>query len=159
MMDSHPTGQRARSLVVGEQLSQQPMHQRHQQHSQQDRHQQAPQQHPQRQQRGDGSVRPPDQREAPFTRASATTASPEAVNPSDANAQQPPSEPAKKKRKPRHRRRGKRRPSFIDSQDTADPAETTVPALDVSPPQRPAFYHGSTLSHTSLESEALLDHR
>jgi hypothetical protein len=148
MMDSHPTGQRALPLVAGEQSSQQPLRER-------ERHQQYSQQQPsQREQYRDDGVNPPDQSEALFT---AATTSPDAANLSDPNAQQPSSEPAKKKRS-RHRRRRKRRPSFLESQDTANPVETTAPGLDV-PPQRPVFYQGSALSRTSLESEALLDHR
>jgi magnesium transporter len=70
----------------------------------------------------------------------------------------------KKKRKNRHRRRRNRRQSFLAAdEDNPAPVKADRPS-ELGPstqerPQRPVFYRGRNLSNTSLESEALLDHR
>lgn len=73
----------------------------------------------------------------------------------------------KKKKRNRHRKRRNRRPSFLAPEDSDRPgSETTnrppeLPSRPVpdQPAERPPFYRGRNLSSTSLESEALLDHR
>lgn len=72
----------------------------------------------------------------------------------------------KKKKKNRHRRRRKRRQSFLapDDEDRpgqimADRTSDLAASVQERPRERPSFYRGRNLSTTSLESEALLDHR
>ncbi|KAI9844138.1 MAG: CorA metal ion transporter [Thelocarpon superellum] len=84
-----------------------------------------------------------------------------AAPPQDASAG-----PSKKRRHRGQRKRRGRRPSFAahdeDAEDAAS-AGTSHKLMDHSTPSRPDFYHlgrsGGNLSSTSLESEALLDHR
>ncbi|KAL1967836.1 hypothetical protein VTN77DRAFT_2525 [Rasamsonia byssochlamydoides] len=76
---------------------------------------------------------------------------------------QPPT--GKKKKKNRHRRRRNRRPSFIAADEDhpgtimADRTSDRGSSAQELPRERPPFYRGRNLSTTSLESEALLDHR
>jgi magnesium transporter len=70
---------------------------------------------------------------------------------------------AKKKKKNRNRKRRNRRPSFLASEEpgpivTELPSELARAASDQLQEGVP-FYRGRNLSNSSLESEALLDHR
>jgi magnesium transporter len=75
--------------------------------------------------------------------------------------QQPPA--AKPKKKNRNRKRRNRRQSFIASEDSGPIiSELSGGLVRANPdqiPERVPFYRGRNLSTTSLESEALLDHR
>jgi magnesium transporter len=71
-----------------------------------------------------------------------------------------------KKKKNRHRKRRNRRQSFLAPDDSDHPGpmitdrtpELQRPTQDQCQ-DHPPFYRGRNLSNTSLESEALLDHR
>jgi magnesium transporter len=77
------------------------------------------------------------------------------------------SDGGKKKKKNRHRKRRNRRQSFLAPEGSGGPVpEVTNRSSEhisrASPEQHPnhaPFYRGRNLSSTSLESEALLDHR
>lgn len=75
--------------------------------------------------------------------------------------QQPPA--AKPKKKNRNRKRRNRRQSFIASEDSGPITSELLGGLSRTNPDqiqgRAPFYRGRNLSNTSLESEALLDHR
>lgn len=69
----------------------------------------------------------------------------------------------KSKKKNRNRKRRNRRQSFVASEDAGPTADDNNGGLvRTNPeqgPERVSFYRGRNLSNTSLESEALLDHR
>lgn len=75
--------------------------------------------------------------------------------------QQPPASRPKKKN--RNRKRRNRRQSFIASEDSGPIVSELSGGLARTNPdqiqERAPFYRGRNLSNTSLESEALLDHR
>lgn len=70
---------------------------------------------------------------------------------------------AKPKKKNRNRKRRNRRQSFIASEDSGPIVSELLGGLSRTNPDqiqgRAPFYRGRNLSNTSLESEALLDHR
>lgn len=82
--------------------------------------------------------------------------------PAREQSQQQPTAP-KPKKKNRNRKRRNRRQSFIASEDSGPIAPELLGGRTRTNPdqiqERTPFYRGRNLSNTSLESEALLDHR